>query len=62
MDDLISQIKSTSLADGAQKIWIHGEKEFLRQKAQARRVEIEEVVIHRLRQIADELNVPFNLA
>ena len=59
MDDLISQIKSTPLAEGAEKIWIHGEKEFWRQKAQSEKVEIEKVVIDRLRKIGEELGVPF---
>ncbi len=61
MDELITRIKNSPKAQGADRIYIHGEKEFEKQaEREANGIPLHEKVVATLRQIAVELNVPFS--
>jgi len=60
MDALITRIKNSPKAQGADRIYIHGEKEFEKQaEREAHGIPLHEKVVATLRQIGAELKVPF---
>lgn len=60
MDDLITRIKNSPKAQGADRIYIHGEKEFEKQAERAANgIPLHGKVVATLRQIGAELKVPF---
>lgn len=62
MDDLIDRLKESSKAEGQQRIYIHGEKEFeLCEKHRREGIPLEETVYEMLRTIAGERGMAFDL-
>ena len=62
MDDFIDKLKLSSKADGEDRIFIHGEKEYERfEMNKAEGVPLQEKVFSALRVIGNECNVPFDL-
>jgi LDH2 family malate/lactate/ureidoglycolate dehydrogenase len=60
MDDLITRLKDSPKAEGAERIYIHGEKEFeTQEKRQAQGIPLHPTVLKTLRGIGDELRIPF---
>jgi LDH2 family malate/lactate/ureidoglycolate dehydrogenase len=62
MDDLIRRLKGGRLAEGASRIYVHGEKEF--EEADRRRqqgIPLGAKVDASLREIAANLGLPYNL-
>lgn len=60
MDDLVRRLKNSSKAEGAERIYIHGEKEFETQDERlARGIPLHPTVLGALRSIGEELNIPF---
>jgi LDH2 family malate/lactate/ureidoglycolate dehydrogenase len=62
MDRLIRELRSTNLADCASRVYVHGEKEFEEaDRRAAGGIPLEAKVDASLRQISDELDVPYDL-
>ena len=62
MDRLIRELKDGNLADGAARIYVHGEKEFKIAHQRAERgIPLEAKVEASLRQIATELDIEYDL-
>ncbi len=62
MDDLIDRLKESEKAEGQQRIYVHGEKEYeLYEKHKSSGVPLEEPVYNSLKTIAGECGVPFEL-
>ncbi|HNW61183.1 MAG TPA: Ldh family oxidoreductase [bacterium] len=62
MDDLIDRLKASARAEGAQRIFIHGEKEYeLYEKHRKEGVPLEEKVYEILKAIGGQRGVPFTL-
>ncbi|WP_408999216.1 Ldh family oxidoreductase [Syntrophus buswellii] len=62
MDDLIDRLKESEKAEGQERIYIHGEKEYeLYEKHKSSGVPLEEPVFDSLKAIALERGVPFEL-
>ncbi len=62
MDRLISELKEADLAEGATRIYIHGEKEFEEAERRARQgIPLEAKVEASLKQIATELEIRYDL-
>jgi len=62
MDDLIDRLKKSEKAEGQERIYIHGEKEYeLYERHKSSGVPLEEPVYHSLKAIALERGVPFEL-
>ncbi len=60
MDELITRIKNAPKAAGAERIYIHGEKEFEEQdERQAQGIPLHPKVLRALRSIGEELGIPF---
>jgi LDH2 family malate/lactate/ureidoglycolate dehydrogenase len=60
MDELITRIKNSPKAQGAERIYIHGEKEFEKQaEREAHGIPLHAKVVATLREIGAELKVPF---
>ena len=58
MDNLIRMIKNSPKADGQERIYIHGEKEFeIETERRQHGIPLHEKVIANMRKIADELEV-----
>ncbi len=63
MDDMIRRLKASPKAEGAGRIYIHGEKEFAcEEKYRREGIPVYEKVYENLRAIALEAGVPFHLA
>ncbi len=62
MDRLISELKEADLAEGATRIYVHGEKEFEEAERRARQgIPLEAKVEASLKQIATELEIRYDL-
>lgn len=62
MDDLIDRLKNSAKAEGQNRIYIHGEKEYERyEKHKKEGVPLQEKVYANLKEIGEERNVPFDL-
>jgi LDH2 family malate/lactate/ureidoglycolate dehydrogenase len=62
MDDIIQRLKRTPKAEGADRIYIHGEKEYeIAQERQANGVILHPKVVEDLRAMAKEIGVTYNL-
>jgi len=62
MDDLIRRLKGGRLAEGASRIYIHGEKEFEQTERRMQQgVPLEAKVVDSLKQIADQTGVEYDL-
>ncbi len=62
MDAMISRLKGAPLADGASRIWIHGEKEFeAAERRQREGIALNPKVEANLRQLATDLGVFYDL-
>ncbi len=62
MDEMIRDLKNTPLAEGSSRVYVAGEKEFLAQEENLRLgVPLHPKVIYRLRQLSEELAIPWNL-
>lgn len=62
MDDLIRRLKKSAKAEGQERIYIHGEKEFeLEEKYRREGIPLYFKVYEDLKAIADEVGVPFSL-
>ncbi len=60
MDDLMRRLKNSPKAEGADRIYIHGEKEFeTQEERQAQGIPLHPTVLDTLRSIGQELGVPF---
>jgi LDH2 family malate/lactate/ureidoglycolate dehydrogenase len=60
MDELIGRIKNTPKAEGAERIYIHGEKEYEKEaERQANGIPLHPKVLDTLKKIGDDLNIPF---
>lgn len=60
MDDLIRRLKDSPKAEGAERIYIHGEKEFeTQEERQAHGIPLHPTVFKTLRDIGEELRIPF---
>jgi len=63
MDDLIERLKGSSKAEGAERVYIHGEKEYeLFDKHKREGVPLSEKVFETLKGIADDRGVEFDLS
>jgi L-2-hydroxycarboxylate dehydrogenase (NAD+) len=62
MDDIIQRLKRTSKAEGAERIYIHGEKEYeITQERRANGVILHPKVVEDLKAIAKETNLVYDL-
>jgi L-2-hydroxycarboxylate dehydrogenase (NAD+) len=62
MDDLIQRLKNTPKADGHERIYIHGEKEFeIEQECEVNGVSLHPKVVAEMKAIAKELSVVYDL-
>ena len=62
MDRLIEELKGANLAEGAERVYVHGEKEFEESKRRAARgIPLGAKVEASLRQIATDLDIEYNL-
>ena len=60
MDELITRIKNTPKAEGAERIYIHGEKEFEKEADRtANGIPLHPKVVDTLKKIGDDLKVTF---
>lgn len=62
MDDIIRRLKGSAKAEGAERIYIHGEKEFEEEERRRREgIPLHPKVVATVQQIADELGVEYDL-
>ena len=62
MDDLIRELKEGNLAEGASRIYLHGEKEFEEAERRAKHgIPLGAKVEASLKQIASDLNIVYDL-
>lgn len=61
MDKLIKILHNSPKSAGQEKIWVHGEKEWLAEKEHSEFVPVEEKVIEDMQRIAKELGVNYSL-
>jgi L-2-hydroxycarboxylate dehydrogenase (NAD+) len=61
MDDLIRRLKGHTKAGGADRIWIHGEKEYEKEDAQLESVAISAKVAEALKDLGEQAGVPYTL-
>ena len=62
MDDLLRRLKDSPKAEGQQRIWVHGEKEFeMAEERRRRGIPLHPKVASELRAIAEELEVEYDL-
>ena len=62
MGDLIQRLKGSPKAEGQERIYIHGEKEFeIEQERQINGVILHPKVVADLKSIAEEMGIIFNL-
>ncbi len=62
LDDEIHRLKSTPKAEGAERVYVAGEKEFEKEKENSvKGVIVDPPVFDDLKAIADELNLEFDL-
>jgi len=57
MDEFIKELRNKPKAKGQDRIWIHGEKEWISQRKNAEEVPIEVKVIDNMNEIAGKLGV-----
>jgi len=62
MDDIIRRLKSSARAEGEERIYIHGEKEFEEEERRRREgIPLHPTVVATMQQIARELGVEYNI-
>ncbi|MCD6418843.1 Ldh family oxidoreductase [bacterium] len=61
VDDYVKMLKNASKREGAQRIYIHGEKEFEKSEQQQKEVKIYYKVIDDMKRIGEETGVTYNL-
>lgn len=61
MDDLIHMLKSAQKAEGKDRIYIHGEKEFEKEEERQEKVPLYYKVYENIKAICEELNLEFKL-
>ena len=62
MDDIIRRLKGSAKTEGAERIYIHGEKEFEEEDRRRRDgIPLHPKVVETMRQIALELGVEYDL-
>jgi L-2-hydroxycarboxylate dehydrogenase (NAD+) len=62
MDDMIRRLKTASKAEGKERIYVHGEKEYEREDAQLESVAIGAKVAEALKEIGQQAGVPYTLS